>query len=112
MAAAVLVVAAYACVPARAQSYGDFIRFNASHLRSDKYRKNSLDTVSWEGQRRKVHRRSDSSRASPPIKRKIETWEKRARGFKKSCPECDCLRRKRSVAATATAILAGTALLC
>ena len=62
--AAVLVVAAYACVPARAQSYGNSIRFNASHLRSDKYRKNSLDTMSWESQRRKAHRRSDSARAS------------------------------------------------
>jgi hypothetical protein len=80
-AAAVLVVAAYACVPARAQSYGDFIRFNASHLRSDKYRKNFLDTVSWEGQRRKAHRRSDGSRA-PPIKAKSKP-RKSARGVSK-----------------------------
>jgi hypothetical protein len=80
-AAAVLVVAAYAFVPARAQSYGDFIRFNASHLRSDKYRKNSLHTVSWEGQRRKAHRRSDSSRA-PPINAKSKPG-KSARGVSK-----------------------------
>jgi hypothetical protein len=80
-AAAVLVVAAYACVPARAQSYGDFIRFNASHLRSDKIRKNSLDIVSLEGQRRKAHRRSDSSRA-PPINAKSKPG-KSARGVSK-----------------------------
>jgi hypothetical protein len=72
-------------VPARAQSYGDFIRFNASHLRSDKYRKNSLDTVSWEGQRRKARRRSDSSRA-PPINAKSKPG-KSARGVsKKAAP--------------------------
>jgi hypothetical protein len=80
-AAAVLVVAAYACAPARAQSYGDFIRFNASHLRSDKIRKNSLDIVSLEGQRRKAHRRSDSSRA-PPINAKSKPG-KSARGVSK-----------------------------
>src|SRR5215510_2178743 len=76
MAVAVLVVAAYASVPARAQSYG------ASHLRSDKYRKSSLDTVSWERQRRKVHRRSDSSRASPAISAKSKPG-KSARGVSK-----------------------------
>src|SRR5262245_8562765 len=76
MAVAVLMVAAYASVPARAQSYG------ASHLRSDKYRKSSLDTVSWERQRRKVHRRSDSSRASPAISAKSKRG-KSARGVSK-----------------------------
>src|SRR5262245_9131639 len=78
IAAAVLVVAAYACLPARAQSYGP------SNLRSDKYRKSSLDTVSRERQRRKVHRRSDSSRASPVIGAKSKRGKSARRVPKKA----------------------------
>src|SRR4030095_9619235 len=64
---AVLMVTACACVAVQARSADDVVRFHGSHFRSDKYRKSSLDTVSWERQRRKVHRRSDSSRASRAI---------------------------------------------
>src|SRR5262245_28908731 len=81
-ALAVLMVTAYACVAAQARSADDFVRFHGSHFRSDKYRKSSLDTVSWERQRRKVHRRSDSSRASPAINAKSKPG-KSARGFSK-----------------------------
>ena len=69
-AIAVLMVTAYECVAVQARSADDLVRFHGSHFRSDKYRKSSLDTVSWERQRRKVHRRSDSSRASPAISAK------------------------------------------
>ena len=68
-AAAVLAVAECAGVAVvQAQSSGDFFRFNGSHLRYDKYRGSLFDPLSWEWQRRKVHRRSDSSRASPRVK--------------------------------------------
>jgi hypothetical protein len=58
-------VTAYDCLAAQARSADDLVRFHGSHFRSDKYRKSSLDTASWERQRRKAHRRSDSSRVSP-----------------------------------------------
>src|SRR5262245_34051363 len=64
-AVAVMIVAAYGCVTAQAESSGDFIRISGSHLRSDKYRKNSFDPPNWEEKRRKPHRRSDSLRLSP-----------------------------------------------
>ncbi|MGC1592182.1 MAG: extensin family protein, partial [Pseudolabrys sp.] len=68
-AAAVLAVAECAGVAVvQAQSFDDFFRFNGSHLRYDKYRGSLFDPLSWERQRRKVHRRSDSSRTSPPVK--------------------------------------------
>ena len=68
-AAAVLALAECAGVAVvQAQSSGDFFRFNGSHLRYDKYRGSLFDPLSWERQRRKVHRRSDSSRTSPPVK--------------------------------------------
>ena len=81
-AIAVLMVTAYACVAAQARSADDLVRFHGSHFRSDKYRKSSLDTVSWERQRRKVHRRSESSRASPAIGAKSKPG-KSARGVSK-----------------------------
>src|SRR5262245_25066881 len=61
-AVAVMIVAAYGCVTAQAESSGDFIRIGGSHLRSDKYRKNSFDPPNWEEKRRKPHRRSDGLR--------------------------------------------------
>ena len=81
-AIAVLMVTAYECVAAQARSADDLVRFHGSHFRSDKYRKSSLDTVSWERQRRKVHRRSESSRASPAIGAKSKPG-KSARGVSK-----------------------------
>jgi hypothetical protein len=70
-AAAVLAVAECAGVAVvQAQSSGDFFRFDSSHVRYDKYRKNLFDPLGWERQRRKVHRRSDSSRSSPRVKAK------------------------------------------
>jgi hypothetical protein len=71
MAAAILAVAECAGVAVvQAQSSGDFFRFNGLHLRYDEYRKGWFDPLGWERQRRKVHRRSDSSRASPRVKAK------------------------------------------
>jgi hypothetical protein len=71
MAAAILAVAKCAgVVDAQAQSSGDFFRFNGLHLRYDKYRGSSFDPLGWERPRRKVHPRSDSSRASPRVKAK------------------------------------------
>src|SRR5262245_19997827 len=64
-AVAIMIVAAYGCVTAQAESSGDFIRISGSHLRSDKYRKNSFDPPNWEEKRRKPHRRSDGLRLSP-----------------------------------------------
>jgi hypothetical protein len=81
-AIAVLMVTASACVAAQARSADDLVRFHGSHFRSDKYRKSSLDTLSWERQRRKVHRRSESSRASPAISAKPKPG-KSARGASK-----------------------------
>jgi len=70
-AAAILLVAKCAGITdAQAQSSGDFFRFDGSHFRYDKYRGSSFDPLSWEHQRRKVHRRSDSSRVSPQGKAK------------------------------------------
>src|SRR5215831_5241586 len=70
-AAAILLVAKCAGITdAQAQSSGDFFRFDRSHFRYDKYRGSSFDPLSWEHQRRKVHRRSDSSRVSPQGKAK------------------------------------------
>jgi hypothetical protein len=70
-AAAVLAVAECAGVSVvQAQTSGDFFRFDRSHVRYDKYRKNVFDPLGWDRQRRKVHRRSDSSRASPRVKAK------------------------------------------
>ena len=80
-AIAVLMVTAYECVAAQARSADDLV-LHGSHFRSDKYRKSSLDTVSWERQRRKVHRRSESSRASPAIGAKSKPG-KSARGVSK-----------------------------
>jgi hypothetical protein len=61
-AAAILAVANCAGITgAQAQSSGDFFRFDRSHLRYDEYRGS---------QRRKVHRRSDTSRVSPRVKAK------------------------------------------
>src|SRR5262249_43956095 len=76
MAVAVLVVAAYASVPAQAQSYG------ASHFRSDKYRKSSLDIVSRERKGRRSERRSNSPGAAPVIGAKSNRG-KSARGVSK-----------------------------
>src|SRR5215831_19539058 len=65
-AAAVLVVAeCIGTANAPAQSSGDCFRFNASHRRSDKYRESLFGPLGWEPHRRKAHRRSESSRASP-----------------------------------------------
>src|SRR5215510_14447614 len=70
-AAAVLAVAECAGASAvQAQTSDDFFRYDRSHVRYDKYRKNLFDPLGWERQRRKVHRRSDSSRASPRVKAK------------------------------------------
>ena len=70
-AAAVLAVAECAGVSVvQAQTSGDFFRSDRSHVRYHKYRKNLFDPLGWERQRRKVHRRSDSSRASPRVKAK------------------------------------------
>src|SRR5262245_26437167 len=70
-AAAILVVAKCAGITdAQAQSSGDFFRFDGSHFRYDKYRGSSFDPLSWERQRRKVHRRIDSSRVSSQGKAK------------------------------------------
>jgi len=70
-AAAILAVAECAGVAdVQAQSSADVFRFNGSHFRYDKYRKNLFDPLNWERQRRKVHRRSDSSRTSPRVKAK------------------------------------------
>jgi hypothetical protein len=64
-AAAVLAVAECAGMAVvQAQSSGDFYQFDGSHVRYDKYRKGWFDPLGWERQRRKVHRRSDSSRTS------------------------------------------------
>jgi hypothetical protein len=81
-AIAVLMVTASACVAAQARSADDLVRFHGSHFRFDKYRKSSLDTLRWERQRRKVHRRSESSRASPAISAKSKPG-KSARGISK-----------------------------
>jgi hypothetical protein len=65
-AAAVLVVAeCIGVTSAPAQFSGDLFHFNASHHRSDKYRENLFGPLGWEPHRRKAHRRSESSRASP-----------------------------------------------
>ena len=70
-AAAVLALAECADMAVvQAQSSGDFYRFDGSHVRYDKYRKGWFDPLGWERQRRKVHRRSDSSRTSPRVKAK------------------------------------------
>jgi hypothetical protein len=70
-AAAVLAVAECAGASVvQAQTSGDFFRSDRSHVRYDKYRKNLFEPLGWERQRRKVHRRSDSSRASPWVKAK------------------------------------------
>src|SRR5262249_37238601 len=70
-AAAVLAVAECVGVAhAQAQSTGDFFRFNAPHFRSDKYRESLFDSRRWEPQRRKAHRRSETSRALPRGKEK------------------------------------------
>ena len=83
-AIAVLMVTAYACVAAQARSADDLVRFHGSHFRSDKYRKSSLDTLSWERQRRKVHRRSESARASPAISAKPKSGKSARRVSKKA----------------------------
>ena len=76
-AAAVLAVAECACVPgAQAQSFGDLHRFNASHLRYDKFRESVFDSFSWE--RRKVHRQGGGLRASPRVKAKSKPEQKAA----------------------------------
>ena len=75
-AAAVLVVAeciGTANVPA--QSSDDWFRFNASHFRSDKYRESLFGPLGWEPHRRKAHRRSESSRASPRDKARSKSEE-------------------------------------
>src|SRR5262249_52051683 len=65
-AAAVLVVAeCIGVTSAPAQFSGDLFHFNASHHRSEKYRENLCGPLGWEPPRRKAHRRSESSRASP-----------------------------------------------
>ena len=69
--AAVLAVAECAGVPdVQAQSSGDVFRFDASYLRSGKYRENLFDPLRWEPQRQKGHRRSDSARTAPHVKAK------------------------------------------
>src|SRR5262245_39544532 len=83
-AVAVMVVAAYGCVTAQAQSSGDFIRLSGSHLRSDKYRKSSFDPLSWEQNRRKPHRRSDSSRLSPRSNAKSKAAQNKRMTSKKA----------------------------
>ena len=90
-AAAVLAVAECAGVAVvQAQSAGDFFRFDGSHVRYDKYRRNLFDPPGWERQRRKVHRRNDSSRASP-------------RGKAKSKPEQSEPAASKTAAGTETA---------
>ncbi|HEY6382520.1 MAG TPA: extensin family protein, partial [Pseudolabrys sp.] len=79
-AVAVMAVAASACVTAQAQSSGDFIQLSRSHLRSDKYRKNTFDPLSGEQKRRKAHRRSDSSRASPRSNAKTQSKRATSKG--------------------------------
>src|SRR5262245_5629562 len=70
-AAAVLAVAECTGVAdVQAQSSGDFFRFDAPHFRSDRYRGGLFDSRRWEPQRRKAHRRSDTSRALPRVKEK------------------------------------------
>src|SRR5262245_20226358 len=82
-AAAVLAVAECAGVTVvQAQPSGDFFRFDSSHVRYDKYRKNLFDPLGWERQRRKVHRRSDSSRASPRVKAKSKPEQSEPTGSK------------------------------
>jgi hypothetical protein len=83
-AIAVLMVTAYECVAAQARSADDLVRFHGSHFRSNKYHKSSLDTVSWERQRPKVHRRSESSRASPAISAKPKSGKSARRVSKKA----------------------------
>jgi hypothetical protein len=85
-AAVVLMVTTYECVAAQARSADDLVRFHGSHFRSDKYRKSSLDPVSWERKRRKVHRRSDSPRASPAINAKSKPGKRARRVSKKAAP--------------------------
>src|SRR5262249_31669096 len=70
-AAAILAVAECAGVAdVQAQSSADVFRFNGSHFRYDKYRRNLFDPLNWERRHRRVQRRSDSSRASPRVKAK------------------------------------------
>ena len=84
-AAAVLAVAECAGVAVvQAQSSDDFFRFNGSHLRYDKYRGSLFDPLGWERQRRKVHRRSDSSRTSPPVKAKSKPEQSEPATLKKA----------------------------
>src|SRR5262245_36329890 len=68
-AAAILAVAKCAGVTdAQAQ-------FDASRFRYDKYRGSLFDPLGWERERRKVHRRSDSSRVSPRVKARSKPEE-------------------------------------
>src|SRR5262249_27876545 len=65
-AAAVLVAAeCIGTANAPAQSSGDWFGSNAQHLRSKKYRESLFGPLGGKPHRRKAHRRSESSRASP-----------------------------------------------
>jgi hypothetical protein len=84
-AAAVLAVAECIGVAnAPAQSSGDLFRFNASPLRSDKYRESLFGPLSWEPHRRKALRRSESSRASPRVKARSKPDQGEPTGAKKA----------------------------
>jgi len=79
---AVMIVAAYGCVTTQAQSSGDFIRLSGSHLRSEKYRKDSFDPLRW-GKRPKPHR-SDGSRLSPRSNAKSKAAQNKRTTSKKT----------------------------
>src|SRR4029453_4496186 len=97
-AAAVLAVAECAGVAVvQAQSSGDFFRFDSSHVRYDKYRKNLFDPLGWERQRRKGKTKAGSGGPSD---------------LENACGDCEQDGRRYSVAAPAAAILAGASLLC
>ena len=76
-----MVVASHWCMTAQAHSPHDFI---GSHLRSDKYRKNSFDSLGWEQKRGKLQRRSDSSRVSPRSNAKSKAAQNKRAGSKKA----------------------------
>src|SRR5262245_19838966 len=68
-AAFALAVAECASAPdVQAQSSGEFPRL--SHFRSGKYHESLFGPLSWEPQRRKAHRRSETARTSGRLKAK------------------------------------------
>jgi hypothetical protein len=83
-AAAVVMVTEHAWVVAQARSTDDIVRYHASHLRSDIYRKTLFDPLSRARQDRKAHYRSDSSRVSPRTNAKSKAAQNKRATSKKA----------------------------